>query len=107
MQFFNNLIVLSLEQTILVPCGICRWRTVILFIHQVSWPMSPLSPLSGKIIKLNTESGASVKEGDEILLIESMKMETPIFAPCTGIVSSINVKEGDNLEDDDLIAIFE
>ncbi len=104
MQFFNNLIVLSLEQTILVPCGICRWRTVIPFIHPLSLP---LSPLSGKIIKLNTESGASVKEGDEILLIESMKMETPIFAPCTGIVSSINVKEGDNLEEDDLIAIFE
>ena len=41
------------------------------------------------------------------MVIEAMKMETPIFAPCSGTISKIVVKEGDAVEEDDLLAIIE
>ncbi|THB73463.1 MAG: biotin/lipoyl-binding protein [Desulfobacteraceae bacterium] len=66
-----------------------------------------LSPLAGKIIAVNIEQGADVEEDEEILIIEAMKMETPIYAPCDGKVAEIKVKEGDEVEEDDLLAVIE
>ena len=66
-----------------------------------------LAPLAGKVIELNIEEGQSVEEDEEILIIEAMKMETPIFAPCDGKIGSISIKEGDEVEEDDLIATIE
>ena len=66
-----------------------------------------LSPLAGKIISINIEVGAEVEEDEEIIIIEAMKMETPIFAPCDGKIAKINVKEGDDIEEDDLLATIE
>lgn len=65
------------------------------------------APLAGKIIRLDIEVGATVEEDDEILVIEAMKMETPIYAPCDGTVKAILVKEGDEVEEDDVIAEIE
>jgi biotin carboxyl carrier protein len=65
-----------------------------------------LAPLAGKIVKLLVTPGAAVEEDDEVLVIEAMKMETPIFAPCNGTVSSVKVKEGDSVEEDDLIMVI-
>lgn len=66
-----------------------------------------LAPMAGKIIALNIAEGQTVEEDDEILIIEAMKMETPIYAPQDGKIASLKVKEGDELEEDDLIAIIE
>ncbi len=66
-----------------------------------------LSPLAGKIVKLHIEEGSEVEEDEEILIIEAMKMETPVFAPCDGKVTKIAKKEGDEVEEDDLIAKIE
>ncbi len=66
-----------------------------------------LAPLAGKIIKINIEPGSKVEEDDEVLIIEAMKMETPVFAPCDGTVKELKVKEGDSVEEDDLIAVME
>lgn len=65
------------------------------------------APLAGKIISLGIEAGAAVEEDDEILVIEAMKMETPIYAPCDGTIKAVHVKEGDEVEEDDLIAEIE
>ena len=65
-----------------------------------------LAPLAGKIIKIGIEVGTKIEEDDEILIIEAMKMETPLFAPCDGTVKEIKVKEGDEVEEDDLIAVI-
>ncbi len=64
------------------------------------------APLAGKIIKINIESGSSVKEDDVVLVIEAMKMETSIFAPCDGAVQEIKVKEGDEVEEDAVLAVI-
>lgn len=66
-----------------------------------------VAPLAGKIVKMNLEVGQTVEEDDEALVIEAMKMETPIFVPCDGTVKEIRVKEGDQVEEDDVLAVIE
>ncbi len=66
-----------------------------------------LAPLAGKVVQLNIEVGARVEEDDEALVIEAMKMETPVFVPCNGTVKEVKVKKGDNVEEDDLLAVIE
>lgn len=65
------------------------------------------APLAGKVVQLNIEVGAKVEEDDEALVIEAMKMETPVFVPCDGTVKEIRIKEGDEVEEDDVLAIIE
>jgi len=66
-----------------------------------------LAPLAGKIIQLNLEVGQSVEEDEEVLVIEAMKMETPVFAPVSGTVAEVKVKPGDEVEEDDVLALLD
>ncbi len=66
-----------------------------------------LAPMAGKIIKINVEVGSEIEEDEEIIIIEAMKMETPIFAPCDGKITKIMKKEGDEIEEDDPLATIE
>ena len=66
-----------------------------------------LAPLAGKIIQMNLAVGKAVEEDEEILVIEAMKMETPVFAPCRGTIREIKVTVGDDVEEDDLLAIID
>lgn len=65
-----------------------------------------LAPLPGKIIRTCVEPNASITEGMEIMVIEAMKMETPIYAPCDGVIEKMLKKEGDEVNEDDLLAII-
>ncbi|WP_421848899.1 sodium-extruding oxaloacetate decarboxylase subunit alpha [Marinomonas sp.] len=56
------------------------------------------SPLSGNIFKVLVSPGQQVEEGDTVMILEAMKMETEISAPKSGVVGSINVKEGDSVQ---------
>lgn len=53
------------------------------------------APLSGNIFKICTQPGALVEEGDVIIIMEAMKMETEVRSSSKGVVSEIHVKEGD------------
>lgn len=53
------------------------------------------APLAGNIFKVLVQPGQSVEQGDLILILEAMKMETEIRAVCGGVVGSVNVKVGD------------
>jgi acetyl-CoA carboxylase biotin carboxyl carrier protein len=64
------------------------------------------SPLAGKVVKLNIKVGDKVKEDDEALTLETMKMETPVYVPCDGTVEEVRVHEGDEVEEDDILAII-
>ncbi|WP_299979908.1 biotin/lipoyl-containing protein [Desulfobacula sp.] len=66
-----------------------------------------LAPMAGKIVQVNVKVGGSVKEDDEAMVIEAMKMKTPIYIPCDGSVVRINVNEGDDVEEDDVLLIVE
>jgi len=66
-----------------------------------------IAPLAGKVLKMNLEVGAKVEEDDDALVIEALKMETPVYVPCDGTVKEIKVKEGDEVEEDQILAIIE
>jgi biotin carboxyl carrier protein len=55
------------------------------------------SPVTGSIWKLVSAVGDAVTEGQELLIVESMKMEFPLEAPHAGVVAAIVVAEGDHV----------
>ncbi|MFR8868135.1 MAG: biotin/lipoyl-containing protein, partial [Lachnospiraceae bacterium] len=59
---------------------------------------------AGKVFKLEANPGTAVKRGDTILVLEVMKMETPVVAPQDGTVASIEVAVGDHIEAGALLA---
>jgi acetyl-CoA carboxylase biotin carboxyl carrier protein len=65
------------------------------------------SPITGSVWKILTEAGASIGEGETIVILESMKMEIRVKCPHNGRVVEIRVKEGDSVLEDDIIAIVE
>ncbi|MCB1160651.1 MAG: biotin/lipoyl-binding protein, partial [Leptospiraceae bacterium] len=61
------------------------------------------SSLPGNIYQVLVEAGASVKEGDTLIIIEAMKMETKIAAPSSGTIEEVVVKKGDVVQTDDTL----
>lgn len=59
---------------------------------------------AGKVFKIEKMVGDSVKSGDTVLILEIMKMETPVVAPKDGVVASIDVTVGDTVEAGALLA---
>ncbi|QIA64241.1 sodium-extruding oxaloacetate decarboxylase subunit alpha [Vibrio astriarenae] len=55
------------------------------------------APLAGNIFKVNVQAGAQVAEGDVLLILEAMKMETEVRAARGGVVQDLHVKEGDSV----------
>lgn len=64
------------------------------------------SPLPGSVIKVIVSEGQSVKKGDTLLTLESMKMENAIAAEQDGIVKQICVAAGQNVMQDDLLVVL-
>jgi acetyl-CoA carboxylase biotin carboxyl carrier protein len=65
------------------------------------------APMPGKIAKIMVNVGDKVAEDDELIILEAMKMENPIFATTGGTISEIKVKEGDSVGADQVLAIIE
>ena len=55
------------------------------------------APLAGNIFKVHATPGQAVQEGDLIIVLEAMKMETEVRAPKAGTIGSVSVKEGDSV----------
>ena len=62
-------------------------------------PNDVISPLTGKIAAIAVEVGAAVNEGDPVITVEAMKMNTYVNATRTGKVTAINVVVGDGVEE--------
>lgn len=62
-----------------------------------------VSPLAGVVLKVNVNIGAHIAEGDVVLVMEAMKMETEIRAKVGGIVSAVNVRQGDSVSVGDVL----
>ncbi len=56
------------------------------------------APMPGNILEVCVTSGQNVKQGDRLIILEAMKMENEIVAPCNGSVASINVNKGEAVE---------
>ena len=58
----------------------------------------------GKVLKIVASAGQAVKAGDNIVILESMKMEIPVVAPQDGTVARIDTSEGASVENGDTLA---
>ena len=61
------------------------------------------SEITGSVWKVEVAVGQSVSEGDTLVIVESMKMEIPISAPASGVVTDIFVAEGEPVADDQVV----
>ena len=56
------------------------------------------APMPGTILKVNVSNGQAVKKGDVLFVLEAMKMENEIMAPCDGTVNGVAVNAGASVE---------
>ncbi len=66
-----------------------------------------LAPMPGKIIDVLVKVGDKVSEDDELVILEAMKMENPVYATADGVVKDIKVKKDDTVEADQLLMVLE
>ncbi|MCE8013018.1 sodium-extruding oxaloacetate decarboxylase subunit alpha [Billgrantia desiderata] len=64
------------------------------------------APLAGNIFKVNVRPGDSVQEGDVVIILEAMKMETEVRAASSGTVSEVKVGEGDSVAVGDTLIVL-
>ena len=62
------------------------------------------APMPGTILAVKVAVGQSVKKGDVICVLEAMKMENDIPAPCDGVIASINTQKGASVAANDVLA---
>ncbi len=64
------------------------------------------SPMPGLIIAILVEEGQAVSKGDQIVILESMKMENELRSPRAGLVKRLHVQPGESVEKDQPLAII-
>ncbi len=62
------------------------------------------SPLPGLVLRIYKAPGEKISAGESILVLESMKMETPINSAVSGVIETIAVKQGDQIESGQVLA---
>ena len=65
------------------------------------------APMPGKVSAINVKNGQQVKEGEKLLSIEAMKMETAVYCPREATVKSVEVKLGATVAGGDLLIELE
>ncbi|MDF9297914.1 MULTISPECIES: acetyl-CoA carboxylase biotin carboxyl carrier protein subunit [Geobacillus] len=63
--------------------------------------------MAGSVWKLLVAVGDHVEEGQDVIILESMKMEIPIAAETSGVVKHIHVQEGDFVNEGDVLVEIE
>lgn len=62
------------------------------------------SEVAGVVARVAASVGGRVAEGDEVIILEAMKMELPVLAPAAGTISAILVAEGETVGEGQAIA---
>ncbi len=63
--------------------------------------------ITGNVWKIQVSVGQGVAEGEELVILESMKMEIPVEAPAAGNVTEIRVNEGDSIEEGAVLLVLD
>jgi biotin carboxyl carrier protein len=57
------------------------------------------SPMMGLVFKIKVKVGDTVAANQEVVVLEAMKMETPVYAPVAGTITAIHIKEQDSVSE--------
>ena len=66
-----------------------------------------VASMAGNVWKIVKSEGEAVSSGEDVVILESMKMEIPIPAEADGVIKELKVAEGDFVNEGDEIAIIE
>jgi acetyl-CoA carboxylase biotin carboxyl carrier protein len=69
-------------------------------------PTEVKAHITGTVWKIERPVGARVAEGDTLIILESMKMEMPVEAPCAGVVAEIRIAEGEAVDEGRVVAVI-
>ena len=80
-----------------------------------SWPGENKEPavaeiraeMVANVWRVLVSEGDQVEDGDTLVILESMKMEIPVLAENSGVISKLHVAEGDVVQEDELIAVID
>ena len=70
-------------------------------------PGSLLSPMPGNVVRVEAAVGDTIKAGTSLVIVEAMKMEHIVAAPHDGVVASLTVAPGDQVESDQVLAVVD
>jgi pyruvate carboxylase subunit B len=59
--------------------------------------------MPGNVMVISVKPGEKVNEGDELAVIEAMKMETPVKSPCSGTVAAVRFSQGSAIGTEDVL----
>jgi oxaloacetate decarboxylase alpha subunit len=65
------------------------------------------APLPGSVFKVLVKPGQKVTDGQAVMILEAMKMETEITSPANGTVASIEVAVGDTVENNQILVTIQ
>lgn len=63
--------------------------------------------MGGKVIDVKVRNGDTVNEGDEVIILEAMKMELPVASEVSGTIKDVKCKKGDAVEADAVLVVLE
>jgi acetyl-CoA carboxylase biotin carboxyl carrier protein len=66
-----------------------------------------IAPLAGNVWKVLVAVGDKVEMDDEVIILEALKMETPIYCDDSGTVTELRVKEGDAVEEGAVLVVID
>jgi biotin carboxyl carrier protein len=73
----------------------------------VEGAQSIISPMPGRIIKLEAQVGDAVEQGQGLVIVEAMKMENELAAEVKGTIKEIRCKEGEAVEEGQVLVVIE
>jgi acetyl-CoA carboxylase biotin carboxyl carrier protein len=65
------------------------------------------APMGGKVLDVKVSVGDAVSEGDEVIILEAMKMELPVVAEASGTVKEVKCSKGEAVEADGVLIVVE
>jgi biotin carboxyl carrier protein len=70
-------------------------------------PLEIKAKMPGKVLSIKVNAGDAVTKGQRIIILEAMKMETPIPCPCDGTVGEVKVSVGNKVSPGQVLMVIE
>ena len=88
-------------ETLIIDEGEYKTHLTKKFVNRTRWtkpdPRRVVSYIPGTILKISVKEGQAVKTGDNLLVLEAMKMRNKITAPVDGTIKKINVQKNETV----------